>query len=258
MIPVKFRAPAARSRARAAGPLQEATREANPRDSAQRRFLVGPRACRARRVHHRHQVSRWEYMGEDGPGRASSRSGRRHRRLGVARACAGGFQRCAQRAAPQWIDLGRAMPAERPSSPAIALMQLVGFIVGFARYLSFHRRGHVRGAEVALNRVGGVTSTRSSARSTCAARPLGVKLPRWISSGLLQGFAVALTPMNLLWCFVGVLLGTVIGVMPGLGPSATIAMLLPLTFKLEPAARSSCWPASTTARSTAARRRRSC
>ena len=35
-------------------------------------------------------------------------------------------------------------------------------------------------------------------------------------------------------CFVGVLLGTVIGVLPGLGPSATIAMLLPLTFKLEP------------------------
>src|SRR5678816_2040332 len=53
-------------------------------------------------------------------------------------------------------------------------------------------------------------------------------------TGLLQGFQVALTPMNLGMCVLGVVLGTVIGVMPGLGPSATIAMLLPLTFKLEP------------------------
>src|SRR5512144_313732 len=44
--------------------------------------------------------------------------------------------------------------------------------------------------------------------------------------GLLQGFQVALTPMSLLMC--------VVGVLPGLGPPATIAMLLPLTFKLEP------------------------
>ena len=51
----------------------------------------------------------------------------------------------------------------------------------------------------------------------------------------MQGFAVALQPMNLLWCFLGVVLGTVIGVMPGLGPPATIAMLLPLTFLMNPA-----------------------
>src|SRR5215510_3986217 len=56
-----------------------------------------------------------------------------------------------------------------------------------------------------------------------------------ILSGLMQGFAVALQPANLLWCFVGVLLGTVVGVLPGLGPPATIAMLLPLTFLMNPA-----------------------
>ncbi len=55
-----------------------------------------------------------------------------------------------------------------------------------------------------------------------------------VVSGLLHGFAVALTPVNLLWCFVGVFLGTVIGVLPGLGPPATIAMLLPLTFQMNP------------------------
>ncbi|HSA89462.1 MAG TPA: tripartite tricarboxylate transporter permease [Burkholderiales bacterium] len=57
-----------------------------------------------------------------------------------------------------------------------------------------------------------------------------------VLSGLIQGFAVALQPVNLLWCFLGVLLGTVVGVMPGLGPPATIAMLLPLTFLMSPAA----------------------
>src|SRR5213083_2853237 len=51
----------------------------------------------------------------------------------------------------------------------------------------------------------------------------------------MQGFAVALQPANLLWCLVGVVLGTVVGIMPGLGPPATIAMLLPLTFLMNPA-----------------------
>ena len=48
------------------------------------------------------------------------------------------------------------------------------------------------------------------------------------------GFATALSPENLLWCFVGVLLGTLIGVLPGIGPTATIAMLLPITFGFQP------------------------
>ena len=43
---------------------------------------------------------------------------------------------------------------------------------------------------------------------------------------LLLGFSVALTPVNLFWCLVGVVLGTMVGVLPGLGPAATIAMLL--------------------------------
>jgi putative tricarboxylic transport membrane protein len=54
-------------------------------------------------------------------------------------------------------------------------------------------------------------------------------------SGLLHGFAVALTPANILWCFVGCFLGTVVGILPGLGPAATIAMLLPLTYNMDPA-----------------------
>jgi TctA family transporter len=48
------------------------------------------------------------------------------------------------------------------------------------------------------------------------------------------GFSTALTPVNLLYCLAGVFLGTLIGVLPGLGPTATIAMLLPVTFTLPP------------------------
>lgn len=50
---------------------------------------------------------------------------------------------------------------------------------------------------------------------------------------LAQGFAVALTPINLMWCFVGVFVGTAIGVLPGIGPALTIALLLPLTYKVD-------------------------
>jgi len=48
------------------------------------------------------------------------------------------------------------------------------------------------------------------------------------------GFSVALVPANLLFCFIGVFLGTVVGVLPGIGPAATIAILLPITFSLPP------------------------
>lgn len=56
-----------------------------------------------------------------------------------------------------------------------------------------------------------------------------------VLDNLLFGFSVALSLDNLLYCLVGAVLGTVIGVLPGLGPAATIAILLPLTFTLPPA-----------------------
>ena len=51
-----------------------------------------------------------------------------------------------------------------------------------------------------------------------------------IFSGLLNGFSIALTGTNILFAFLGALIGTAIGVLPGLGPAATIALLLPLTY----------------------------
>jgi putative tricarboxylic transport membrane protein len=53
-------------------------------------------------------------------------------------------------------------------------------------------------------------------------------------SNLELGFATAFTLQNLFYCFIGVLLGTLIGVLPGIGPIATIAMLLPITYALPP------------------------
>ncbi len=51
-----------------------------------------------------------------------------------------------------------------------------------------------------------------------------------------DGLLVALTFQNIAYCFVGVMVGTLIGVLPGLGPVATIAMLLPITYHLPPVA----------------------
>jgi len=53
-------------------------------------------------------------------------------------------------------------------------------------------------------------------------------------AALANGFGVALAPLNLLWGFIGVTLGTAVGVLPGVGPALTVAMLLPITVKLDP------------------------
>ncbi len=52
---------------------------------------------------------------------------------------------------------------------------------------------------------------------------------------LLQGLLVAAQPMNLLYALIGVTLGTAVGVLPGIGPALTVALLLPVTYKLDPA-----------------------
>ncbi|CAN7705656.1 tripartite tricarboxylate transporter permease [Ensifer adhaerens] len=53
-------------------------------------------------------------------------------------------------------------------------------------------------------------------------------------AALFHGFAVAATPYNLFWSLVGVTLGTAIGVLPGIGPALTVALLLPVTYGMEP------------------------
>ncbi|RYE34501.1 MAG: tripartite tricarboxylate transporter permease [Hyphomicrobiales bacterium] len=51
---------------------------------------------------------------------------------------------------------------------------------------------------------------------------------------LMHGFSVALEPSKMVFCLIGVFLGTAVGVLPGIGPALTVALLLPITFKLDP------------------------
>ncbi len=52
---------------------------------------------------------------------------------------------------------------------------------------------------------------------------------------ILYGFQVALTPQNIMFAFIGVLIGTVIGMLPGLGPITAIAIMIPLSYGMDPA-----------------------
>jgi putative tricarboxylic transport membrane protein len=55
-----------------------------------------------------------------------------------------------------------------------------------------------------------------------------------IFANLLLGLSVAVSPINLVWLFVGVVLGMIVGIIPGFGPAAALAVLLPVTFGMEP------------------------
>jgi putative tricarboxylic transport membrane protein len=57
-----------------------------------------------------------------------------------------------------------------------------------------------------------------------------------ILNQLMQGFATAGTPINLMWALLGCVIGTAVGVLPGIGPATAVAMLLPITLKVEPTA----------------------
>ncbi len=59
-----------------------------------------------------------------------------------------------------------------------------------------------------------------------------------ILQSVVFGFQVALQPVHLLYCFFGVLVGTLVGVLPGLGPAGAIALLLPVTFNVTPVSAS--------------------
>src|SRR3982751_1296010 len=54
-----------------------------------------------------------------------------------------------------------------------------------------------------------------------------------IFASLMHGFATAISPVNLLWAFVGCVIGTAVGVLPGIGPAVAVAMLLPITAKVD-------------------------
>lgn len=79
-----------------------------------------------------------------------------------------------------------------------------------------------------------------------------------IFNALMAGFATAITPANLLWALVGCALGTAVGVLPGIGPAVAVAMLLPITAKVDVTASMIFSPASTTVPCMAVRPPRFC
>ena len=56
-----------------------------------------------------------------------------------------------------------------------------------------------------------------------------------IFGNLLLGLSVAITPVNLAFLFSGVMMGMLVGIIPGFGPAAGIAILLPITYNMDPA-----------------------
>ena len=64
--------------------------------------------------------------------------------------------------------------------------------------------------------------------------PVGSLMFATALQDLWYGFGVALEPHNVMWCFIGVFVGNMVGVLPGMGPLATISILLPLTFGIKP------------------------
>src|SRR5208337_485747 len=74
----------------------------------------------------------------------------------------------------------------------------------------------------------------SAADPDAAREVVGIAVIETALTDLWYGFGVALQPHNLMWCFIGVLVGNMVGVLPGMGPLATISILLPLTFGIKP------------------------
>ena len=63
-----------------------------------------------------------------------------------------------------------------------------------------------------------------------------------VLSGVAHGFAAAIDPLTLLATFAGAILGTLVGILPGIGSPTAIALLLPLTFSMGPVPALASWP----------------
>src|SRR6266851_4816465 len=102
-----------------------------------------------------------------------------------------------------------------------AALTIFATVIGIERWRSRRRAWAWRPAGIS-----------SRCCSGCSCRPGHCEMTGF--DHLVGGFAVALSWKGLLYCFLGCLWGTIVGVLPGLGPLAGITLLLPLTFGLDP------------------------
>ena len=136
-----------------------------------------------------------------------------------------------------------------------ALITTIGFILSCALCFVLAVRGFQPAegrAAIGVARVAGQRGDRHRDRgaglldvhAVAGHQPAGPDLdgvavtdaPCDIGQQLLQGFVTAGTPINLLWALLGCTIGTAVGVLPGIGPATAVAMLLPITLKVEPTA----------------------
>ena len=110
----------------------------------------------------------------------------------------------------------------RHGQPPIVRDVVIGVVLSVGALRALHATGSRSGCRRGL--VGHVE------RARCGSGEAGA-----LGDSRSQRFrSVALTPENLLWALVGVILGTFVGVLPGIGPALTVALLLPVTYDLEP------------------------
>lgn len=140
-----------------------------------------------------------------------------------------------------WVSAGLLLNA--------ALIATVGFILSLHAVLRAGGARAAPGGRAAIGRLGAhLGDGRADRRADLGAGLLGFHaIPgdqparphanrvavMEIFDALLAGFATAATPANLLWALVGCALGTAVGVLPGIGPAVAVAMLLPITAKVE-------------------------
>ena len=173
--------------------------------------------------------------------------------LGIGIAVGGAAQRARARPldevplGPDRLRARRRVPL-RPACSSPSGMPLAGHPAGGRRELRQPRLpagsrccilalgpGHLLRAGVRLRPEAADSAVPGHRSAAGHARSAAAKEKPWKSSTTsCMGFGVALTFTNIMYCFIGVLLGTLIGVLPGIGPIATISMLLPATFVLPP------------------------
>ena len=174
--------------------------------AAERRLLVRARARRPRRVHHRRRRRAGSTSAPTARARASSRCGTASRWLALSLLLVVfSLQEARRRSRSIGPARGaRSAPGRRWRCRVALRSSSLGFVVGFALLTFFI-------VAVMYRRplwVAAIVGRRGAAGFYLVfALALGVKLRSSVDvlSGLMQGFAVALQPMNLLWCFVGVL-----------------------------------------------------
>ena len=124
---------------------------------------------------------------------------------------------------------------------AIVLVEPLGWAIASALLFAGAARFWAAGTTCATSSSGGARGRQLlrvllRARNPAARRHFGWDSVDGQLDWLLQGFAEAATPMNLLYAVIGVLLGTAVGVLPGIGPAMTVALLLPITYNVSPSA----------------------